>query len=85
MAALGSAIVDWSAIWKICLVALFAGAGVVVVFGFLLLGVKFANAPQTDGSQSAAARITGYGLSVVCGAVCIGVVAIGIYAMTQKK
>ena len=36
-------IVDWSAIWKICLVTLAAGAGTVVIFGFMLLGLKLAN------------------------------------------
>ena len=82
---LGSPIVDWGAVWKICLVTLAAGAGVVVVFGFLLLGVKFANSPGIDGNQSAVSRLGGYALSAACGAVCLGVIAIGIYAMTQKK
>ena len=48
-------IVDWSAMWKICLVALAAGAGVVVFFGFLLLGLKFAQGPAKGVSNDAAA------------------------------
>ena len=81
---LASPIVDWSAIWKICLVALAAGAGTVVIFGFLLLGLKFANSPAADGVHSGGSRATGLAVSAVCGVICIGIIAIGIYAMTQK-
>jgi hypothetical protein len=93
-------IIDWSAMWKICLVALAAGAGVVVLFGFVLLGLKFAQGPAKGASQDAAAgddhgggtgrppsaraRLGGFTLALLCGLVCIGVVAIGVYAMTQK-
>lgn len=70
--------------WKICLVTLAAGAGVVVVFGFLLLGLKFANRPAADGTQSTGSRLGGFTLSLVCGLFCIGVIAVGIYAMTKK-
>jgi len=86
-------LVDWTAMWKICLVALAAGAGVVVFFGFLLLGLKFAQGPATAATQSAGkagppsagARLGGFTLALICGLICIGVVAIGVYAMTQKK
>ncbi len=81
MFVLGSPIIDWNAMWKICLVALAAGAGVVVMFGFLLLGLKFANRPSTVSTGS---RLGGFTLSLVCGLVCIGVIAVGIYAMTKK-
>lgn len=92
-------LIDWSAMWKICLVALAAGAGVVVLFGFLLLGLKFAQGPakgaSPDGAAggahsggteppSAGARVGGFTLALLCGLICIGVVAIGVYAMTQK-
>jgi hypothetical protein len=59
-------------------VALAAGAGVVVAFGFVLLGVKLAN--RSGGGS----RLGGYTLSLVCGAICVGVVVVGIYAMTKK-
>jgi hypothetical protein len=93
MFVLATPIVDWAAMWKICLVALAAGAGVVVFFGFLLLGLKFAQGPATGATQSAGtdrppsagARLGGFTLALVCGLICIGVVAIGVYAMTQKK
>lgn len=83
MFTLATPIVQWSAIWKICLVALAAGAGTVVVFGFLLLGLKFADSTATGGAGRGP-RVGGYALSLVCGVVCIGIIAIGIYAMTQK-
>ena len=38
----GDPIIDWSAIWKIVVVALIGGCGIVVVYGFLLLGLKYA-------------------------------------------
>ncbi len=79
---LASPLVDWSAIWKICLVALAAGAGTVVIFGFLLLGLKFADVSSSDGHGGA--RVSGYALAGLCGLACLGIIAIGIYAMTQK-
>jgi hypothetical protein len=74
---LATPIVDWSAMWKIFLVAFAAGAGVVVAFGFLLLGLKVAN-------RQGGARLGGYALSAVCGVLCVGVIVVGVYAMTKK-
>jgi len=84
MFVVASPIVDWSAIWKICLVVLAAGAGTVVIFGFLLLGLKFANTTAADGTQGSGSRIGGLTVAAVCGVVCVGIIVIGIYAMTQK-
>jgi hypothetical protein len=78
MFVLATPIVNWDAMWKIFLVALVAGAGVVVAFGFLLLGLKFANRP------SGGSRFGGLTLALVCGVLCAGVVVVGIYAMTKK-
>jgi len=87
MFVLASPIVDWNAMWKICLVALGAGAGVVVAFGLMLLGLKFAQRPATgtDGAPSPVARLAGFAVSLVCALLCTGVIAIGVYAMTQKS
>lgn len=84
MFVLASPIIDWSAMWKICLVAFAAGAGVVIVFGFLLLGVKLANRSRTDGAHDAGSRLGGYALAAVCGVICVGVIVIGVYAMAKK-
>lgn len=83
MFVLAAPIVDWNAMWKIFLVAFVAGAGVVVAFGFLLLGLKFANRSRADGGQSGS-RLGGFALSVLCGVICVGVIVIGVYAMTKK-
>jgi hypothetical protein len=95
---LATPIVDWNAMWKIFLVALAAGAGTVIAFGFVLLGLKFSQGPPTyspasDGTgsvvtghtaPSAGARLGGFTLSLVCGLIVVGVVVVGVYAMTQK-
>jgi hypothetical protein len=94
---LATPIVDWNAMWKILLVALGAGAGVVVAFGLVLLGLKFSQGTAThdvgaDGSASAGtvripssgARLGGYTLALACALICVGLIAVGVYAMTQK-
>lgn len=84
MFVLATPIVDWNAMWKIFVVAFAAGAGVVVAFGFLLLGVKLANRRGADAAQASGSRLGGYILAGVCGVLCLGVVVIGVYAMTKK-
>jgi NADH:ubiquinone oxidoreductase subunit 6 (subunit J) len=68
--------VIWSALWKIVVAALIGGAGVVIAFGIMLIGVKSARRPG--------ARLGGYSLAAVCGVFCVAAVAIGIYAMAHK-
>jgi hypothetical protein len=97
MHVLATAIVDWTAMGKIFLVVLIAGTGIVVVFGFLLLGLKLAHRLGHDGSQSGTqdgaqksesqtggARTGGYVLAAASAVICVGVVVIGIYAMVNK-
>ena len=79
MLILASPYINWSALWKICVAALIGGAGVVIVFGFLLLGVKFANDAKAGGREWA-----GYALAGVCGLFCVAVIVAGIYAMVNK-
>src|SRR5215469_14884088 len=79
MLVLASPYINWSALWKIALASLIGGAGVVIVFGFLLLGVKIANNAKSGGREWA-----GYALSGVCGLFCIAVVGAGIYAILNK-
>jgi hypothetical protein len=79
MLLVASPYINWSALWKIALASLIGGAGVVIVFGFLLLGVKIANNAKSGGREWA-----GYALSGVCGLFCVAVVAAGIYAILNK-
>lgn len=79
MVILASSYINWSALWKIVLAALVGGAGVVIVFGFLLVGVKIANNAKSGGREWA-----GYALAGVCGLFVVAVVVAGIYAMVNK-
>jgi hypothetical protein len=79
MLILASPYINWSALWKICVAALIGGAGVVIVFGFLLLGVKIANNAKGGGREWA-----GYVLAGVCGLFCVAVIGAGIYAILNK-
>jgi hypothetical protein len=80
----GDPIVDWSAIWKIVVVALIGGCGIVVVYGFLLLGVKYSGAGESSATETGTSRVVGYAVAGVCAILVVGVIVLGIYAMTQK-
>ena len=84
MFVLADPIVDWNAMWKIGLVVLVAGTGTVVAFGFVLLGLKLANRLGTVDSDGTQARPAGYLLALACALICVGIVAIGVYAMVNK-
>ena len=79
MTAFASALPNWSALWKILLVALIGGSGVVIAMGLALLSLERASAVNNRPM-----RVVYRGLAGVCGFCCVSVVAIGIYAMTQK-
>ena len=79
MTVIASDLVDWNALGKIVLAALVGGAGVVIVFGFLLYGVKVANNAKSGGREWA-----GYALAGVCGLICVAAIVVGIYAMAKK-
>jgi hypothetical protein len=80
----GDPIIDWSAIGKIVIVALIGGAGVVVVFGFLLLGLKYAGVGDSTSTHSEGSKAVGYAVTAICAILVVGVVVLGVYAMTQK-
>ncbi|MBV9196442.1 MAG: hypothetical protein JO168_20085 [Solirubrobacterales bacterium] len=79
MALLASSLVDWNALGKIALAALICGAGVVIAFGLLLLGLKWAR-----GHDGPAGRLAGVSLSAVCAVFVAAAVVIGIYAIAKK-
>jgi hypothetical protein len=86
MLAIASPIIDWSAILKIVIAALVGGCGIVVVFGFLLLGIKYAGVgDETGATHTETNKLTGYALATICGLLVLAVIALGIYAMTQKS
>jgi hypothetical protein len=79
MIALATPLIKWSAVGKILLAGLIGGAGVVVVFGFLLLGLS-----RAARSRNSASRLADYALSGVCGLLVLAAVVAGIYAMVNK-
>lgn len=85
MLLLGDPLIDGSALWKIILVALIGGCGIVVVYGFLLLGIKYATTTDASGQQTERHKLIGYALSALCGLAVLGVIVLGVYAMTQKS
>lgn len=78
--AASSPIIVWSAIWRILVASLIGGAGVAIVFGFVIFGVERAQRAGEGGG----ARVLDYSMAVAAAAFCLFAVAIGIYAMTQK-
>lgn len=79
MAASTTPLVNWSALGKIAAAAVIGGIGVVLAFGLLLLCVSRARTATSSGR-----RYGFYALSGICGALCLAVVGIGIYAMVTK-
>jgi NADH:ubiquinone oxidoreductase subunit 6 (subunit J) len=77
---LAAALIDTDALGKIILASLLGGVGVVVAFGFLLLGLSKANTAEGRPGEQAGF----YLLSVVCGVFCLAAVAVGIYAIAKK-
>jgi hypothetical protein len=80
----GDPIIDWSAIGKIVIVALIGGGGIVVVYGFLLFGLKYAGVGDSTQTHSEGSKAIGYALTAICAILVVGVIVLGIYAMTQK-
>ena len=80
MLALATPIVVWSAILKILIASLVGGAGVAIVFGFVVLGVERGQ----DASANGGSRALSYGMAALAAAFCILAVVVGVYAMTQK-
>jgi hypothetical protein len=82
----GDPIIDGSALWKIVVAALIGGCGIVIVYGFLLLGLKFAGVgDETGATETSTSRVVGYAVAGICAILVVGVIVLGIYAMTQKS
>jgi hypothetical protein len=79
MSVIASSLVNWSALGKIVVVALIGGAGVVIAFGLLLLGLKWATA-----AKRGSAKLGGVTLAGLSALFCTAAVVFGIYAMADK-
>jgi hypothetical protein len=80
MIALASPIVVWSAIWKILVASLAGGAGVAIVFGFVILGTERAQ----QAGEGTSGKALNYSIAFISAAFCILAVVVGVYAMTKK-
>jgi ABC-type Na+ efflux pump permease subunit len=81
MALLATPIINGSALWKIVLASALGGVGVVIAFGLLVLFLSRAEQVRTTHGGERVLYLLG---SFLCGAFCLAVVAIGIYAMAKK-
>jgi nitrate reductase gamma subunit len=79
MTLLATPLINTSALWKIILAAVAGGAGVVIAFGLVLLGLS--RAKRASGSTQ---RMADYALSGLAGLFCVAAVVLGIYAMVKK-
>jgi hypothetical protein len=79
MPLIASSLINWSALQKIVVVALIGGSGVVLAFGLLLLGLKWATRAKTG-----RAKFGGVTLAGLSALFCIATVVIGIIAMADK-
>jgi hypothetical protein len=82
MTVLATAIINTSALWKIIVASFVGGAGLVILFGLLLIGISRAEAARSAGSSGS--RVVYLAGSAICGVICVGLVVVGIYAMAKK-
>jgi hypothetical protein len=75
-----SSYVDWNALGKIVLVSFAGGAGMVAVYALAIIGAARAEEARERG-QTAVLPAVLAGLALL---VCLGAVALGVWAMTQK-
>jgi hypothetical protein len=80
MLGMATPIIVVSALWKIIVASLVGGAGVAIVFGFVVMGVERGTNAEAGGTT----RAVNFTMAAVAGAFCILAVVVGIYAMTQK-
>jgi hypothetical protein len=78
---LASSLIDLDALWKIVVAGFVGGAGVVVAFGFVLLGrSRYEQARHGDALNRATAIL----MASAGGAVCAAALIVGFLAMTKK-
>lgn len=83
MTALAAQVVKWSALGNEALIALIGGVGVVVAYGFVVIGSTRMGIARREGHGGAA--IGHLALAVVGGLICVAAIVLGIIAMTHKS
>ena len=76
-----SSLVDFDALWKIVVAGFAGGAGVVLAYGFVLLGrARYAQAREGD----VVARGSAIVLGALGGVLCAAALIVGFIALTKK-
>ena len=70
-------IVDTDAFWHVALYGILGAVGLVIAFSVALLGFDRAEGPDAGGSVSGAARAGWSALTVLGGAACVALLAVG--------
>jgi hypothetical protein len=71
-------VIQGTPLWHIIVVSLAAGVGLAVACGLIILGVEY-----FEEAKQAGKRFGGAILATVASLVCIGAIAVGIYAMVN--
>jgi hypothetical protein len=72
--------VDVEALWKVLLVGLAGGVGLVALFAVGLVGLS----ARTGSNAGSSARTVGLAVAVVCFAIVVAGAALGLYVMLKK-
>jgi hypothetical protein len=76
--------VDVDALWRVALLSLGFGAGLVAVYALGVSSFARGTTAAVRGATGSAQRVAGYVLAALCLAVCLGAVALGIWVMLNK-
>ena len=76
-----ASLVDTTALWKIVVAGVVGGVGVVMAFGFVLVGTSRLESMR---GGSAGARTAYVLLIAIAAAFCLAALVVGVLAMTKK-
>ncbi len=68
--------VNWDAMWRVLVLGLAFGVGVVGLFSLAIVGI--------DSESTGVGRLRGRALAVICLAACVAAIACGIWVMLDK-
>jgi NADH:ubiquinone oxidoreductase subunit 6 (subunit J) len=72
-------LVDFTAIWQVCLIALIGGVGIVTLFSVGIVGLNAHNVRRTR-----SAAVLGMAVACVCFLLSLGAVVLGVWVMLDK-
>jgi hypothetical protein len=80
-----SAYVDWSSMWKILVISIVAGAGIVTVFSIGMVALSASGYLRGGAPDSSAERhVLPLAVCVVCGLIVVAAVVYGIHVIFTK-